>query len=71
MLVTKFGTQIRWGRPPSADSFAEVPASTKLDALENLFTQTGRVDGNQPWIDVRLDRVTCPVSDVRTADAGK
>jgi hypothetical protein len=72
VLVTQFNTQIRWGRPPSAqDGFVEVPASTKLDALEAIFTQTGRVDANQPWIDVRFDRVTCPATNAPTADASK
>jgi hypothetical protein len=70
VLLTQFGTQIRWGRPPSAqDGIVEVAASTKLDALEKIYQQTGRVDANQLWIDVRFDRVTCPSNDVRTADA--
>lgn len=73
VLVTQFGTQIRWGRPPSAqDGFVEIPAGAKLDALSNIFRQTGRVDANQPWIDVRFDRVTCPAAPVApTADASK
>ena len=70
VLVTQFNTQIRWGRPPSArDSFVEVPASTKLDALANIFRQTGRVDADQPWIDVRFDRVTCPAAETPPAGA--
>ncbi len=61
VLVTKYNTQIRWGRPPSAqDAFIEVPAATKLAALENLFEQKKRVDANEPWIDIRFDRITCP-----------
>jgi hypothetical protein len=61
VLETQFGTQIRWGRPPSAkDSFVEVPASVKLAALANIYTEKKRVDANQAWVDVRFDRVTCP-----------
>jgi hypothetical protein len=72
VLVTQFGTQIRWGRPPSAqDGIVEVPASTKLDALAAIYKQTGRVDANEPWIDVRFDRVTCPAESTSTADAAK
>jgi len=61
ILLTEFGTQIRWGRPPSAkDAFIEVPAATKLAALRSIYDQKKRVDANEPWIDVRFDRVTCP-----------
>jgi hypothetical protein len=70
VLVTRFGTQLRWGRPPSAkDAFVEVPASQKLAAIEGIFHRSNRVDDNQPWIDVRFDRVTCPgVSESPAAD---
>jgi hypothetical protein len=65
VLTTQFGTQIRWGRPPSAsDGFVEAPASTKLNALESIYHQDNRVDADQPWIDVRFDRVTCPIAAV-------
>ncbi len=61
VLVTRFGTQIRWGRPPSAaDAFVEVSPAVKLAAIDNIFWRDQRVDANQPWIDVRFDRVTCP-----------
>jgi hypothetical protein len=61
VLVTQFGTQIRWGRPPQGkDGFAEVAAATKLAALRSVFEQTGRVDAGQAWIDIRFDRVTRP-----------
>jgi hypothetical protein len=61
VLVTRFGTELRWGRPPSAaDAFVEVSAAQKLAAIENIFRRNHRVDANQPWIDVRFDRITCP-----------
>jgi hypothetical protein len=61
VLYTRFGTQIRWGRPPSAkDAFIEVPAPQKLSAIEDIYLRAKRVDDNQPWIDLRFDRVTCP-----------
>lgn len=61
VLVTKYGTQIRWGRPPSAkDYFVEVPTSQKLQCLADIFQQMHRVDGGQSWIDVRFDQVTYP-----------
>jgi hypothetical protein len=70
VLLTSFGTQLRWGRPPSAkDAFVEVSASQKLAAIDGIFHRSNRVDDNQPWIDVRFDRVTCPgVSENTTAD---
>ena len=61
VLVTRFGTQLRWGRPPSdKDAFIEVPAPQKLSAVEDIYQRAKRVDDNQPWIDLRFDRVTCP-----------
>lgn len=61
VLDTRFGTQLRWGRVPSAkDAFVEVSAAQKLAAIENIYRKDNRVDANQPWIDVRFDRVTCP-----------
>ncbi|MGD0540388.1 MAG: hypothetical protein ABSB33_02610 [Tepidisphaeraceae bacterium] len=64
VLVTRFGTHVRWGRLPSAkDSFIEVPASQKLAAIETIYRKDSRVDAGQPWIDLRFDRVTCPGPD--------
>jgi hypothetical protein len=61
VLVTQFGTQLRWGRAPSAkDAFIEVPAPEKLAAIQDIYTRAKRVDDNQPWLDLRFDRVTCP-----------
>jgi hypothetical protein len=61
VLQTRYGTQIRWGRPPSAkDFFIEVPTSQKLQYLTDIFQQIHRVDGGQPWIDIRFDQVTYP-----------
>lgn len=61
VLVTRFGTQLRWGRAPSSkDAFVEVAPSQKLDAIQVIYRERKRVDAGQPWIDVRFDRVTCP-----------
>lgn len=75
VLITQYGTQIRWGRPPGAgDAFIEVSPTQKLAAIQNVWERTHRVDANQPWIDVRFDRVTCPspsdAAESRSADAG-
>jgi hypothetical protein len=70
VLVTRFGTQVRWGRPPGAkDAFVEAPATNKLAALQDIYNEDKRIDANQPWIDVRFDRVTCPTAG-RGATAG-
>jgi hypothetical protein len=61
VLVTRFGTQLRWGRAPSSkDAFVEVATSQKLEAIEAIYQEKKRVDAGQPWIDVRFERVTCP-----------
>jgi len=70
-LVTRYGTQVRWGQAPSTKAFfVEQPINRKLDVLEQARTQTGRVDMNQPWIDLRFDSTTMP--DKRASvDAGR
>jgi hypothetical protein len=69
VLGTKYGTEIRWGLPLDAkDFFAEVPVAQKLDDLNSVKQQYGRVDAGQPWIDIRYDKVTYP-SPAPAADA--
>lgn len=60
-LVTRYGTQVRWGQPPSSkDFFAEQRVDRKLDAMTQAIAQTGRLDMNLPWIDLRFDNPTVP-----------
>jgi hypothetical protein len=61
VLVTRYNTQIRWGRPIStADPFVEVSAARKLEYLERIMAEFGQVDARRPWIDIRFDKVTYP-----------
>lgn len=61
VLVTKRGSEIRWGRPVKAkDFFVEVSVAQKLSYMERVWKQYGRVDANQPWIDIRFDKITYP-----------
>jgi hypothetical protein len=62
VLVTKYATEVRWGRVPSAkDSFVEVGAEKKLDRLKAFYTQYGRVDAGQTsGLDIRFDTITYP-----------
>ncbi|WP_428937705.1 cell division protein FtsQ/DivIB [Fontivita pretiosa] len=70
-LVTKYDTQIRWGRPINAkDFFVEVSTPQKLAYLRDVWTQFHRVDGGMPWIDIRFDRIIYPADGARTASAG-
>jgi hypothetical protein len=60
-LGTKYDTRIKWGRPINAkDFFVEVPTARKLEYLKQVFAEYGRVDGHQPWIDIRFEKITCP-----------
>ncbi len=65
VLKTKYTSppsEIRWGRAlRDADAFIEVSSERKLDALENVWRQYHRVDANQPWIDIRYDKITHPL----------
>jgi len=38
----------------------EVSAAQKLSYMERVWKQYGRVDANQPWIDIRFDKITYP-----------
>ena len=71
VLTTRYGTQIRWGRPIKAnDRFIEVDPGRKLDYLKRVYQEYGRVDANQPFgIDIRYDKITYPSLDPRTAQA--
>lgn len=61
VLITRFNTQVRWGRPVSStDYFVEVSPARKLAVLERLVADYGQVDAKRPWIDIRFDRVTYP-----------
>ena len=61
VLITKYDTQVRWGRPVNAkDFFIEVSTTQKLKYLEEVYAEFHRVDGGRPWIDIRLDKITYP-----------
>jgi hypothetical protein len=75
VLVTKYASEIRWGRPVGAqqDFFVEIPPAQKLDYLRQIYEQKHRVDANHPWIDIRFEDVTYPLSGTgaRTAQAAQ
>ncbi|HLL90720.1 MAG TPA: hypothetical protein VK324_15570 [Tepidisphaeraceae bacterium] len=61
VLVTKYDTEVRWGRPVTAsDFFIEVPTSRKLEYLKGVYAEFGRLDARQRWIDIRFDKITYP-----------
>lgn len=60
VLVTRYGSEIRWGRPPADRESFEIPAGQKLEYLQRVYQQFGRVDARQPWIDVRFDSMRIP-----------
>ncbi len=70
VLVTKDDTEVRWGRPISGqdDFFVEVSPAQKLAYMQAIYNEKRRVDGNQPWIDVRFDAVTYPTPQPQTAN---
>lgn len=71
VLVTKYGTEVRWGRPMNAsDAFIEVKPERKLSAMRQIVAKFGRVDAGKPWVDVRFDTVTYPVARPATRDGG-
>jgi hypothetical protein len=60
-LITRYGTEVRWGQPPSSTAFfVEQRVNRKLEYLQQARQQTGRVDMNLQWIDLRFDNPTVP-----------
>ena len=60
-LRTRWGTEVRWGQPISAKAwFVEAKVDQKLSHLADALARTGRIDMNQPWIDVRFDNIVIP-----------
>jgi len=56
VLVTKYNTEVRWGRPWTAtDSFIEVAPERKLVQMQRVLAQYGRVDAGLASIDLRFD----------------
>ncbi|MBC7785052.1 MAG: hypothetical protein H7144_14540 [Burkholderiales bacterium] len=67
-LITRYGTEVRWGQAPSSKAFfVEQNVDRKLDYLSQARKQTGRVDMNQAWIDLRFDNPTVPDNRPRAA----
>ena len=61
VLGTRYGTEVRWGRPVYArDFFVEVSTAQKLEYMRRVYNEFRRVDGNRPWIDIRFDKITYP-----------
>jgi hypothetical protein len=70
VLITRYQTQVRWGRPVNAkDYFVEVLPAQKLDYMERLVQQFGRVDAKHSAVDLRFDRVTFPTADIQSDQA--
>jgi len=64
VLVTKYLTEIRWGRNPSAtDKFVEAAPEVKLAHMAEIFRQFKQIDAHQPWLDLRFDHVIYPMRD--------
>lgn len=53
MATNRPGSRIWWGRPPNDESGIENTARQKLALLQQLYSEYGRIDINQPFIDVR------------------
>lgn len=64
VLVTKYGTRVQWGLPPGDkdEGIVEVKAERKLAYLQKIREQFGRVDMQQPWVNVRFDKITYPAA---------
>jgi hypothetical protein len=72
VLLTRDGSQVRWGRPPQAkDAFIEVRWDRKLQYMQWLVQEFKRVDAGKPWVDLRFDQVRYPSSETSSTNTGQ
>lgn len=70
VLITRYQTQVRWGRPIDAkDFFVEVSKEQKLLYMEQLVQKFKRVDAGHSAVDLRFDVVTFPSAESLPASA--
>lgn len=63
VLVTRYGTEVRWGEPVRQTFHAELSPVEKMERMARILRQYGRIDAGRPWIDIRLEKVLCPPED--------
>src|ERR1041385_5927478 len=64
VLVTKYLTEIRWGRNPGAtDAFVEAKPEVKLAHMAEIYQHFKQIDAHQQWLDLRFDHVIYPMRD--------
>jgi hypothetical protein len=69
VLITKYQTQVRWGRPITANDFIpEVSPAQKLDYMAALVRDYKRVDGGHSSVDIRFEWVTVPSGESQQAN---
>lgn len=68
VLKTLYNTEIRWGEPVDAAFHVELAPQQKLKRLAAVREQYGRVDAKHSWLDIRFDRITCPVGESGSAE---
>ena len=69
VMLTQYRTEVRWGEPVNVDFHVELTPAQKLQRMQQLKAQYGRVDARYSWIDIRFDKVMCPVSESPTGQA--
>ena len=71
VLITKYGSEIRWGQPVSAeDFFTEESPAVKLAYMKATFEEYKRVDGNHQWLDIRFGQPTYASTEAPTTIIG-
>jgi hypothetical protein len=56
-LLTRNGTRIVWGRPPTEDAAGEMPAKEKVLELEKYLAEHGSLDGQPGSVILDLSRL--------------
>jgi hypothetical protein len=76
VLITKYPSEIRWGRPVNGKDFlknffVEIPTAQKLKVMQQIYAEYHRIDANQPWIDIRFDLPTYPRDSTARVDSSR
>lgn len=70
-LITKHGTEIRWGEPVKQKFYAELHPTEKVKRLGLIQREYGRIDAKHSWLDIRFPDVLFPRDEAPLATADR
>jgi len=71
VLITKYGSEIRWGAPVRSTPNFELPPAEKLHRLAVIYARFHRIDAHRSWLDIRFDKITQPAEEDTVVQADR